>query len=384
MSANFLDRIRAVLLAILLTAAFAVPALAGPFEDAVAKFANDDFSDTDEAIGVVATSGNPLAFPIISALQDGRLSADPDTKKVFVTGADGKVIDAATGAAVDKLPDNAAAVRLNNRLRRTVEAALGGLTLASPDPAKRIAAAQSVFKSHEESALAVDRRRAGQGNQQGRQGGLHRGPRGDPALQARRDRGRKAGGRRRRQGDGRPGSDGAADRLGSDVPPNVARAAASAIASIQSNLAMWSMVQNAWYGLSLGSVLLLAAIGLAITFGVMGVINMAHGEMVMIGAYTTFVVQEVIRTRYPGLFDYSLLIAVPLAFLVAGGHRRPDRARHHPLSLWPPAGNAARDLGPFAGAAAGRAHHVRPDQPRGRQSLLDERRVRTRADHHHL
>ncbi|MFT2536509.1 ABC transporter permease subunit, partial [Escherichia coli] len=49
-----------------------------------------------------------------------------------------------------------------------------------------------------------------------------------------------------------------------------------------------------------------------------GVINMAHGEMVMLGAYTTFVVQEVIRTRYPALFDYSLLIAVPLAFLVAG------------------------------------------------------------------
>ena len=64
--------------------------------------------------------------------------------------------------------------------------------------------------------------------------------------------------------------------------------------------------------------LLLAAIGLAITFGVMGVINMAHGEMVMIGAYTTFVVQEVIRTSAPGLFDYSLLIAMPLAFLVAG------------------------------------------------------------------
>ena len=121
--------------------------LAGPFEDAVAKFANDDFSDTDEAIGAVATSGNPLAFPIISALQDGRLSADPDTKKVFVTRADGKIIDAATGAAVDKLPDGAAAVRLNNRLRRTVEAALGGLTLLSPDPAKRIAAAQSVFKT---------------------------------------------------------------------------------------------------------------------------------------------------------------------------------------------------------------------------------------------
>ena len=147
---------------------------------------------------------------------------------------------------------------------------------------------------------------------------------------------------------------------------------------------MWSMVQNAWYGLSLGSVLLLAAIGLAITFGVMGVINMAHGEMVMIGAYTTFVVQEVIRTRYPGLFDYSLLIAVPLAFLVAGAigvliersiirflYGRPLETL---LATW--------GLSLVLQQAVRTA--VRPDQPRGRQSLLDERRVRTRPDHHHL
>ena len=72
-------------------------------------------------------------------------------------------------------------------------------------------------------------------------------------------------------------------------------------------------MQNAWYGLSLGSVLLLAAIGLAITFGVMGVINMAHGEMVMLGAYTTFVVQEIIRTHNPG------------AVRLFAGHRRAAR-----------------------------------------------------------
>ena len=83
-------------------------------------------------------------------------------------------------------------------------------------------------------------------------------------------------------------------------------------------MSLWDAAQNIWYGLSLGSVLLLAAIGLAITFGVMGVINMAHGEMVMIGAYTTFVVQEIIRAYSPGLFDWSLAIALPLAFLVAG------------------------------------------------------------------
>src|SRR5205085_1453175 len=98
----------------------------------------------------------------------------------------------------------------------------------------------------------------------------------------------------------------------------VQKAAVDAITSIDNRLALWNMVQNAWYGLSLGSVLLLAAIGLAITFGVMGVINMAHGEMVMLGAYVTFVVQEIIRARNPALFDYSLFIAVPLAFLFAG------------------------------------------------------------------
>jgi urea transport system permease protein len=106
--------------------------------------------------------------------------------------------------------------------------------------------------------------------------------------------------------------------LPADTPPRVLQSAKDGVAAIQSDLAMWATVQNAWYGLSLGSVLLLAAIGLAITFGVMGVINMAHGEMVMIGAYVTFAVQEAIRIHNPALFDYSLIIAVPLAFMVSG------------------------------------------------------------------
>ncbi len=73
-------------------------------------------------------------------------------------------------------------------------------------------------------------------------------------------------------------------------------------------------VKTLFFGVSLGSVLLLAAIGLAVTFGVMGVINMAHGEMLMLGAYTTFVVQQL----FPNLVEYSLLISIPAAFLVAG------------------------------------------------------------------
>ena len=107
--------------------------------------------------------------------------------------------------------------------------------------------------------------------------------------------------------------------LQSSEDPEIAEAAKAAVAKIERERAMWGQLQNVWFGLSLGSVLLLAAVGLAITFGVMGVINMAHGELIMLGAYTTFVTQELIRTHAPWLFDWSLLIAAPAAFLVAGG-----------------------------------------------------------------
>ena len=87
---------------------------------------------------------------------------------------------------------------------------------------------------------------------------------------------------------------------------------------MQRRLALLDHLRDAVYGLSLGSVLLLASIGLAITFGVMGVINMAHGEMVMLGAYATYLTQQSIRAAAPGLFDYSLLVALPVAFVAAG------------------------------------------------------------------
>jgi len=90
------------------------------------------------------------------------------------------------------------------------------------------------------------------------------------------------------------------------------------IAKELENIEFWEVVYSGiktlFFGLSLGSVLLLAAIGLSVTFGVMGVINMAHGEMLMLGAYTTFVIQQL----FPQFIEYSLLISIPAAFLVAG------------------------------------------------------------------
>jgi urea transport system permease protein len=314
---RLIQRACATALLCLLAVVFTAPAAAGPFEDAVAQFANDSFSDTDAAIGVIASSGNARALPIIQALQDGRLVADPATKKVYIKDRDGKVTDAATGETVAASFANLGNVRLNNRLRRVVEAAIGGLTLLSPDPARRLQAAQSVFKSRDASALpTIEAALPKEANASVKrafaeaQAAILLAKADAPevsrieAIAVIRDRGDQ---------DALALLNGVAN----DPSPLVAQTAQAAISAVQSTLALWSTVQNAWYGISLGSVLLLAAIGLAITFGVMGVINMAHGEMVMLGAYTTFVVQEVIRTRYPGLFDYSLLFAVPLAFLVA-------------------------------------------------------------------
>ncbi|MAD47432.1 MAG: urea ABC transporter permease subunit UrtB [Oceanospirillaceae bacterium] len=83
---------------------------------------------------------------------------------------------------------------------------------------------------------------------------------------------------------------------------------------IESMLRLNGYAENLYFGLALGAVLLLAAIGLAITFGVMGVINMAHGEMIMLGAYTTYVVQQLM----PDHIGLSLVVSVPAAFLVSG------------------------------------------------------------------
>lgn len=94
----------------------------------------------------------------------------------------------------------------------------------------------------------------------------------------------------------------------------VKQAAFDALKQIEHRANRYELVDQLFFGLSLGSVLLLASIGLAITFGVMGVINMAHGEMIMLGAYTTYVVQLLM----PNHIDYSLWVAIPAAFLVSG------------------------------------------------------------------
>ncbi len=315
---GFTDRLIALALVLGLVVMAVPMAHAGPYEDALAGFAADEFSETADSINAVVASGDARAATVLQALQESRLQFSAQDKKVFIKDKDDRLTDAATGAAVATPPSDTDNVRLNNRLRGMLAAAMGSLTLMAKEPARRFDAAQAVFRSRDAGAMPLlEKAIAGETD-----------PRVKKALteahaaivvtsdDATPEAKIAAIAVIRERGD--QDALGLIGGLPADLPADVRAAAASASAKIQGNLAVWDAVQNAWYGISLGSVLLLAPIGLAITFGVMGIINMAHGEMVMLGAYTTFVVQELIRTHNPALFDYSLLIAVPLAFMVAG------------------------------------------------------------------
>jgi len=311
-------RLFAVMIALVILSTAAV-SWAAPFDDALARFTADDFSETDAGISGLAASGDARAADVIGALRDGRLAFSASEKKVYVKTPSGSLTDVATGQPVATPPGDLADVRVNNRLRRAIDAAMGSLTLMAPDPARRLAAAQSVFRSKDASALpALDAALAKERETRIKQALAEARAAVILSMDDASEVDKLAAvGVLRERGDQEALA--ILSSLPASTPASVAQSAKAAIGSIQTNLTMWSAAQNAWYGLSLGSVLLLAAIGLAITFGVMGVINMAHGEMVMIGAYVTFVVQEIIRTTFPWLFDLSLLIALPLAFIIAGG-----------------------------------------------------------------
>ena len=313
---------RACLVALLLAFGWTIgwtTAHAASLDQALAHFTADDFSETNDGIQEVAASGSPRAEVIIRALQDGQLMFSAERKAVYIKDDSGKLTDAASGQPISgDAPADIDAVRVNNRLRGTIDAALGALTLLAGDPNARYEAAQAVFKSRALSALpTLDAAIAKEQEPRVKRALLEARAAVILSSDNASDEDKLAAIdiiRQRADQD----SVGLLSSLPAGTSAPVMKAAAAAIATMQNRLALWNGVQNAWYGISLGSVLLLAAIGLAITFGVMGVINMAHGEMVMLGAYVTFVVQDAIRARNPALFDYSLAIAIPLSFLVAG------------------------------------------------------------------
>jgi len=323
---NAITLLRTIALLLALTLGFAAPALAqiadaelSPLVDALAP---GNFKDREAAIGLLAATGDPRVVPVLEILLEGELYVDEATGKVVFTaapGGKGTIADPVTGAELPGLTeDGLDKVKVNNGLRRVLRTAIGQMTLLSEDPDIRLFAAQSILRDADPAQLELlDSAIAAETDaniqrvmQQARAAIVLKTP--DAAIedwQAAIPVVQAIGGR---------------DALNTlttalnSAPETVKPLIQTSIDGLARDRAVWDVVQNVWFGISLGSVLLLAAIGLAITFGVMGVINMAHGEMVMLGAYTTFVVQEIIRQNFPGLFDWSLAIALPLAFLVTG------------------------------------------------------------------
>ncbi len=298
-------------------------AQAAELENAVATLAAKSFKARIAAVGRIAATGDARAVPVLEALVSRRLFVLKSDKSVVIVDKKGGVYIAKDPLTLVRTGEVAKKeirkIRVNNRLRGIIRGALGGLTLLSSDPSKRRLAADAVFKSRQAALLQVVEKALARETEPDIKSRLTRTlaavraatlketePRlkaiavlssfADPDVRAL--LGRLAG-------------TGTSDQ-------KVRAAAGRALKKIEDELAIWAVVGNIFQGVSLGSVLLLAAVGLAITFGVMGVINMAHGELVMIGAYTTFVVQELFRAYIPNAFDYSLFAAIPAAFVVAG------------------------------------------------------------------
>jgi urea transport system permease protein len=294
-----------------------LPARADEFATLLPALAGGSFAEKERAVAALGKLGDERAVAVLAALKDGRLIKAPDGR-VLVSDAT-KLTDPITGAGASGVADTAERIRVNNRLRGAIEGALGELTLFSADPAARLAAAQDALRHPSadqaallEKAIAAER---------------------DPAIRAAMEQSllasrlfagtktEKLSAMRALGTTTEPQIKNLLDqfRAAPDTDRELREAANAALTSIETRLRLVGLVTSLFEGISLGSVLLLAAIGLAITFGVMGVINMAHGEMIMLGAYAAYVCQQLFRTFLPPAWiDGYLILAVPVAFLFAG------------------------------------------------------------------
>jgi urea transport system permease protein len=300
---------------------WSVTVVAADLASNLADIVSDDMDKTKAAIVNLANSTEAQALPILQALDARELKFD-EQKTAFIT-VDGELRDALTGeskAPVGKLE----AVRLNNVLRRTLTPAIAQMRLLSKDLTIRLEAAGELAKRpaselRETMGLALERETDDDVKKQLRLAIAQ-----VDLMDT--DAAKRLAALAVLSEDGDVAHKPELERLtsqgadGSFVEPNpeVRDAAVRALRAIEGRFALIGIVANTFYGVSLGSILLLAALGLAITFGLMRVINMAHGEMLMIGAYTTFVVQNIFAANFPGAIDWYLVVAMPAAFVVSG------------------------------------------------------------------
>ena len=311
--------------AVLLVALASSRAHAGPLEDAVQGLAasGDDRDDkVNESIRKLEALQDARAWPALDALCDDRLLVAGDGKPYIWDPKAHLAHEPVTLAIVTPTPFGLKELDVSNDIRRVAQPVLAQLRLGAAETSVRLAAAEELSNDGGDEAASI----------------LHR------ALDRERDKGVRTAlelavarvDLQSTNNDARVAALAViarsandsflaeARRLvskgadGKDVEPDarVRAAAAKAISAIEGHERLVTVVGSLLHGLSLASVLLFAALGLAVTFGLLGVINMAHGEMLMLGAYSTYAVQQFFLAYLPGALRWYLVAAVPVAFLV--------------------------------------------------------------------
>ena len=284
------------------------------FEQLLSQIPQGNLSDRAETLKQLAKLNDPRSIDVITALQQGKLVATGDNQlairqdnESLISVLSRKPIPEEHIADYSKIP-------VNNSLRNQLSSLLAQLNLNHSDVKVRLEAVKRFMQDgmDEDTAALLQKQMTLEKNS-------------DVVdtikialavygLQSQDDKLRRESIKSLR-GSLQPEARTALNEIANNNSDEEIRTeAAYALNAIDHKISYYRFAENLFFGLSLGSVLLLSAIGLAITFGVMGVINMAHGELMMIGAYTTWVIQQL----FPHQLAFSLLMAIPAAFIVAG------------------------------------------------------------------
>ncbi len=287
-----------------------------PFADALARLKEAPLTEMGEAVDRLAGTRDPRATPVLRALLDGRLYYRKDDGRVVFgdPAEDGlSIVNVLDGEALGVVAKfDLKKIGVNNALRARLREILGRIELTADDPVQRLRAVEAMSQSLDEENLELLRARLNAETDAKVSEAIK------TALAladlANEDKATRIRAINTLHGSLNPDVLNRLHQLLEKEPDlNVRKAAQVAVKSIESKLAFYRAVEAVFFGLSLGAVLVLASFGLAITFGVMGVINMAHGELIMLGAYTTYVVQQLM----PGHLELSLFVAIPAAFLLS-------------------------------------------------------------------
>ena len=295
------------------------------FLSALASLCQGTSAEKAAVVEQLSRSGHRSVRAVLTALVEDRLYFRNSDQKVFIAkeaGADPlALIDPLSLKEAGSAPaDSVTEIGTNNLLRRKIKTELAHFELSSPDPAVRLQAVQETMRSLDDQSINLLRDRLKTETDKAVKEEISTGL-ALAALDGSDSRTRceaigvlshslNANVRNRLAGLLSKSSDGAFV----ETDAAVRQAAQNAIAKIDARRKFYSGIETLFFGLGVGSVLVLIAIGLSITFGVMSVINMAHGELMMLGAYTTYSVQ----TLMPNHIGLSILAAIPAAFLVSG------------------------------------------------------------------